>query len=171
MIDEKQYRQLVEQLNRLSYEYHTLDNPSISDADYDRLIAQARDFEKQHPTKVSPNSPSQRVGGQLSAGFQRVAHAVPMLSLSDHRSWQEVVDWANRCAKNLSLPTDDLEYFVDIKMDGLALSLIYIDGLFEKAITRGNGGVGEDVSQKRQNYSKLATNFTENTDVAKATDN
>ncbi len=138
------YRQLLELLNRYSYEYHTLDAPSVSDEIYDSLFAELKKIEAENLEIISPNSPSQRVGNIISEKFQKIPHASRMLSLNDVFSEDEVVKWFERIQK--IEPNLRAEFFADIKMDGLACSLIYENGEFVRAVTRGDSFVGEDVS-------------------------
>lgn len=131
-------------LNRYSYEYHVLDNSSVSDAVYDSLFQELKQIEASHPELITPDSPSQRVGNEPKSGFQKVAHSTRMYSLNDVFDETEVVAWGERIEK--LIPGYTREFFVDIKMDGLACSLVYEDGLLVRAVTRGDGFVGEDVT-------------------------
>ena len=140
----KRYADLVRLLNQYSLEYHSLDAPSVSDAVYDSLFAELKQIESEHPNLISDNSPSQRVGNAVKGGFSKVEHASRMLSLNDVFSEQDVVEWFTRI-KKLN-PDLREEFFCDIKMDGLACSLIYENGEFVRAVTRGDSFVGEDVS-------------------------
>ena len=140
----KRYADLVRLLNQYSLEYHSLDAPSVSDAVYDSLFAELKQIEAEHPNLISDNSPSQRVGNAVKGGFSKVEHASRMLSLNDVFSEQDVVEWFARI-KKLN-PNLREEFFCDIKMDGLACSLIYENGEFVRAVTRGDSFVGEDVS-------------------------
>lgn len=132
-------------LNRYSYEYHTLDTPSVDDAVYDSLYSELKQIEAQHPEWVSLDSPSQRIGNQALEKFEKVAHAKTMISLNDVFDRSEVEAWIVRMEK--LLPGTAHEYFCDIKKDGLACSLVYEDGELVRAVTRGDGKVGEDVTQ------------------------
>jgi DNA ligase (NAD+) len=124
--------------------YHTLDDPEISDADYDQLVRELRALEAEHPDLVTPDSPSQRVGGATSATLAPVEHAVPMMSLDNAMTEAELRAWAERVARGLG---DDTATFVcELKFDGLAMSLRYERGRFVRAATRGDGRVGEDVT-------------------------
>lgn len=140
----RRYRDLLELLNRYSFEYHSLDAPSVSDAVYDSLFSELKKIEAENPEIISPNSPSQRVGNVAKGGFEKVQHASRMLSLNDVFSEKEVFEWFARIKKLNPLLKE--EFFCDIKMDGLACSLIYEDGEFVRAVTRGDSFVGEDVS-------------------------
>lgn len=131
-------------LNQYGYEYHVLDNPTVDDPVYDGLMRELKELESANPDLVSSDSPTQRVGGELLGGFKKVAHTSRMLSLNDVFSTEEVEAWVKRMEK--LLPGTKHEYFADIKMDGLACSLIYEDGLLVTAVTRGDSFVGEDVT-------------------------
>ncbi|MEM6998144.1 MAG: NAD-dependent DNA ligase LigA [Patescibacteria group bacterium] len=139
----QRYNELLAELSKLAHEYYTLDNPSASDAVYDSLMRELREIESANPQLVSPNSPTRRVGGQVLEGFSKVTHSARMISLNDVFSHQDIIDWETRIHK---LTESRLDYFVDLKMDGLALSLVYQDGEFVQAVTRGDGLAGEDVT-------------------------
>jgi DNA ligase (NAD+) len=138
------YLDLIKLLNRYSFEYHSLDKPSVSDAVYDSLFAELKKIEAKNPNIISPNSPTQRVGSAVKGGFQKVKHTSRMLSLNDVFSEREVEEWFVRIKK--LRPELQEDFFCDIKMDGLACSIIYEDGEFVRAVTRGDSFVGEDVS-------------------------
>lgn len=138
------YHDLVKLLNRYSFEYHSLDKPSVSDAVYDSLFAELKKIEAENPDIISPNSPTQRVGNIVKGGFQKAKHASRMLSLNDVFSEQEVEDWFARIKK--LKPELQEDFFCDIKMDGLACSIVYENGEFIRAVTRGDSFIGEDVS-------------------------
>lgn len=132
-------------LNRYSYEYHVLDAPSVSDAVYDGLFHELTALEAADPGLVTPDSPTQRVGNIPLDAFTKVPHSRRMISLSDVFSRSEVQAWVQRMEK--LLPGSQHEFFCDIKMDGLGCALVYEDGVFLQALTRGDGQVGEDVTQ------------------------
>ena len=138
------YKDLLELLNRYSFEYHTLDNPSVPDSVYDSLFSELKKIEAENPEIISKNSPTQRVGNMVKGGFIKVSHASRMLSLNDIFSSKEFFDWFERIKK--LEPNIEEEFFADIKMDGLACSLIFENGEFLRAVTRGDSFVGEDVS-------------------------
>lgn len=141
----KRAAELRELLAQYSYQYHALDSPAVDDAVYDSLFAELKDLESKYPELITSDSPTQRVGSVLLDGFQKARHSSRMLSLNDVFDKAEVVAWAERINK---LSTDDnREFFADIKMDGLACALIYVDGIFRQAITRGDGYIGEDVTE------------------------
>ncbi len=134
-------RRLLEQYN---YEYHVLDEPSVSDAVYDGLFNELKKLETDNPELVTQDSITQRVGNELKGGFKKVQHSTRMLSLNDVFDTDEVEAWVKRMDK--LLPRRKHEFFADVKMDGLACALVYIDGVFTQAITRGDSYVGEDVT-------------------------
>ena len=138
------YKDLLEILNRYSFEYHTLDNPSVPDSVYDSLFSELKKIEAENPEIISKNSPTQRVGNTVKGGFIKVSHASRMLSLNDIFSSKEIFDWFERIKK--LEPNIEEDFFADIKMDGLACSLIFENGEFVRAVTRGDSFVGEDVS-------------------------
>ena len=131
-------------LSKYSYEYHVLDAPSVDDAVYDSLFGELKKIEAQNPELITPDSPTHRVGNELIGGFKKVTHNSRMLSLNDVFDVKEVEAWVERMDK--LLPGRSHEFFADIKMDGLACSLIYQDGLLTQAVTRGDSFVGEDVT-------------------------
>ncbi|MDO5036987.1 MAG: NAD-dependent DNA ligase LigA [Tissierellia bacterium] len=139
-------RRLVDQLNRYSYHYYTLDDPLVSDGEYDALFDQLVALEKKEG-QVLADSPSQRVGGPILEKFERVDHEVPLYSLDKAKSFGELEDWAKRNQRILDQAGygEDLAYMVELKFDGLTLSLTYEEGLLKSAATRGNGVFGEEI--------------------------
>jgi DNA ligase (NAD+) len=127
-----------------NYRYYVLDDPGISDAEYDRLFRELRDLEEAHPELASPDSPTQRVGGQPLEAFSQVIHRVPMLSLNNAFTDEDVVGFDRRVRE--ALARDEIEYAVEPKFDGLAISLLYEGGRFVQGATRGDGTTGEDVT-------------------------
>ena len=142
----KKYEQLKEEIQFHNYNYHALDDPKISDVEYDKLFRSLLDLEENNPHLVTPDSPSQRVGFSPIDEFETFEHSVPMLSLANVFSEKEFSDFHDRILKRL-INIDDFEYFCEPKMDGAAVSLIYENGILERAVTRGDGRVGEDISQ------------------------
>ena len=136
---------LRDQLHKYAYEYYVLDNPSMDDAVYDGLISELKQLEHDNPELITLDSPTQRVGGKVLDGFKSLEHRNRMLSLNDAFDESEVDAWVTRIKKLLPESTK-LEYFGDLKKDGLACALVYQDGLLDKGITRGDGYVGEDVT-------------------------
>ncbi len=158
-----EYEQRAQELKKLlstySYEYHVLDAPSVTDAIYDGLMAELKTIEAAHPDIVTPDSPTQRVGGKLLRGFKKVTHRSRMLSLNDVFSVAEVKDWVIRMDK--LLPARKHEFFADIKMDGLACALTYEDGLLVQAVTRGDSFIGEDVTQNVRTIANVPLRLRE----------
>ncbi len=136
--------QLVEQLNEHNYRYAVLNDPAISDREYDALMRELSDLEAQHPDLIQPDSPTQRVTSDLTREFPTVQHQVPMLSLDNTYSEDELRDFEDRIRREL--PDEELQYVAELKIDGVALSLIYENGLLTRGVTRGNGTQGEDIT-------------------------
>jgi DNA ligase (NAD+) len=135
---------LREKIRRHEYRYYVLDDPEISDADFDRLMNQLKKIEAEHPELVTPDSPTQRVGGKPREGFVKVPHSIPMLSLDNAYSEDELRAWERR-VHELSGRTD-IEYVCELKLDGMSLALRYEGGKLARGITRGDGSTGEDVT-------------------------
>ena len=140
----RRINELREQVRRHDYRYYVLDDPEISDARYDALLRELRELETAHPELVTPDSPTQRVAGEASGTFGEVVHALPMLSLENAFSEQDVLDFDRRVRERLD--TDTIEYSAEPKLDGLAISLRYEAGRLVQAATRGDGTRGEDVT-------------------------
>jgi DNA ligase (NAD+) len=139
------YQYLKEQLNQYGYEYYVLNKPTVSDAEYDRLYRQLIEIETAHPEWVTPDSPSQRTGAEVLSNFKKVAHPKPILSLASVTDTEGVRAWYARIAKldGRVLSTD---FVVEPKIDGLTIVLHYQDGTLARAVTRGNGEIGEDIT-------------------------
>ena len=136
---------LREELDYHRHRYFVLDDPEISDAEYDALFDRLSDLESAHPELVTPDSPTQRVGAAPSTQFAQVRHETPMLSLDKCTSESELAAWEQRCRRLLG-PDDELCYFCEPKVDGVAVSLLYADGALVRAATRGDGETGEDIT-------------------------
>lgn len=134
---------LIEQLNAHNHAYYVLNNPLISDYDFDILLKELEDLEKQYPEYAYDYSPSKRVGGDITKKFATVKHRYPMLSLSNTYSREELIDWENRLMK---LSDGKLEYVCELKYDGVAIGIQYEDGVLKQAVTRGDGTQGEEVT-------------------------
>jgi DNA ligase (NAD+) len=141
----KEMERLVKDLNEHSYRYYVLDSPVISDPEYDRMFRRLRDLEEEYGT-VLPDSPTRRVGALPLEKFEKVRHTEPMLSLDNAFSEEEVLDFAGRVMRHLKTE-EDIAYTVEPKYDGLAVELTYQQGVIERASTRGDGTVGEDVTR------------------------
>ena len=148
---QQELEQLYREIARHDYAYHTEDSPVISDAEYDGLVQRVLAIEAEHPQWIKPESPSQRVGAAPLGAFETVPHAVPMLSLSNAFSDEELVAFNRRAtdalrSKNIFLAGEEVEYLAELKFDGLAVSLRYENGHLVQAATRGDGSQGEDVT-------------------------
>lgn len=137
---------LREQLDEWNYQYYVLDQPTVPDAQYDRLMRRLLELEAQYPRLVRPDSPSQRVGGAALSRFSQVRHEVPMLSLDNAFDAQGLRDFNKRLLDRLGTPEAELEFACEPKLDGIAVSLLYRDGLLERGATRGDGTTGEDIT-------------------------
>jgi DNA ligase (NAD+) len=145
----KRAGELRQVLDYHSYRYHVLDDPEIGDDQYDALFIELQRIEAEHPELVTPDSPTQRVGAEPVSELEKVRHPQPMLSLANARSAEELQAWIQRMRNFLAregITDPRFQYVAEPKIDGLAISLIYRDGVFERGATRGNGEVGEDVT-------------------------
>ncbi len=141
--------ELRRQLDYHGHRYYVLDDPEIGDDQYDALLDKLRAIEAEHPELVSSDSPTQRVGGEPVSDLEKVRHPQPMLSLANARSAEQLRSWIQRMRNHLGregIADPEFEYVAEPKIDGLAISLLYRDGVFERGATRGNGEVGEDVT-------------------------
>src|SRR6266567_2441393 len=135
---------LRDEIRHHEYRYYVLDDPELSDAEFDRLMNDLKKLETEHPELITPDSPTQRVGGKPREGFVKVPHSIPMLSLDNAYSEEELRSWERR-VHELS-GRKDIEYVCELKLDGMSLALRYEDGKLVRGITRGDGNVGEDVT-------------------------
>ncbi|MGN8646735.1 NAD-dependent DNA ligase LigA [Gracilibacillus sp. HCP3S3_G5_1] len=135
---------LREKLNEYNYQYHVLDTPSVSDAEYDMKMKELKAIEAEFPELITPDSPTQRVGGEPLDAFKKVTHRVPMLSLGNAFNEEDLKDFDRRVREGLD--ADKVTYVCELKIDGLAISLRYQDGLFVQGATRGDGTTGEDIT-------------------------
>jgi len=142
---EKKIEALRDKIRRHEHLYYVLDNPEISDAEFDKLMQQLKDLEAEQPSLVTPDSPTQRVGGKPREGFVKVPHSSPMLSLDNTYNEEELRDWERR-VHELS-GRNDVDYVCELKLDGMSLALVYEEGKLARGVTRGDGSVGEDVTQ------------------------
>lgn len=140
------YEELVEKINLWNHAYYVLDNPLVSDAEYDQAFRDLLSLEAAHPELVTPQSPSQRIGVAPISEFKKVEHRVKMLSLANAFSLQETVDFFDKVAKELDVNLESLAIFSEPKLDGLAITIHYHHGVFSYAATRGDGQVGEEVT-------------------------
>ena len=142
---QEEISKLVSLLNKYSYDYYVEDNPQISDTEYDTLYKQLEKLEENHPEYILENSPTQRVGDRVLDEFEKITHKVPMLSLSNTFSTEDLRDFDARISK--LVPGQNVEYICELKIDGLAISIKYENGKLISAATRGDGSVGEDVTE------------------------
>jgi DNA ligase (NAD+) len=141
----KRIDELRRELDYHNYRYYVLDDPVVSDAEYDRLMTELIALEEKHPEFLSPNSPTQRVGAKPLEEFETVTHTIPMLSLQNAMAAEEVVEFDKRVKKLLAVT--DIDYVMEVKIDGLAVELVYLNGEFAIGSTRGDGFTGEDITQ------------------------
>ena len=149
----KQIAELRERLSYHSYRYYALDSPEISDAEYDRMMVDLRSLEEQHPELITPDSPTQRVGAAPLAEFGTVEHPKPLLSLANVFSDDELLAWHKRIS-NL-VPNQAMDFVCELKMDGLAVALTYVDGKLMRGATRGDGFRGEDIKQNLRTIKSI----------------
>ncbi len=144
MIDNKKIREALSQnLQDYNYNYYVLDNSLVSDFEFDTLLKELQDLEEKYPEFASENSPTKRVGGEVTKKFEQVIHKYPMLSLSNSYSKEDIIDFETRIKK---LTKDEIEYVCELKYDGVAIGIQYVNGVFHQAVTRGDGTKGENVS-------------------------
>ena len=137
---------LREKIRHHEYRYYVLDDPEISDAEFDGLMNELKKLEAEHPELITPDSPTQRIGGRPREGFVKVAHSVQMLSLDNAYSEEELRDWERRVHELSGRNKDEIEYVCELKLDGMSLALRYEGGKLVRGITRGDGSTGEDVT-------------------------
>ncbi|GED45127.1 DNA ligase [Vreelandella aquamarina] len=138
--------QLRADLDDANYRYYVLDEPTLTDADYDRKLQRLKQLEGEHPELISPDSPTQRVGAAPAEGFPEVAHAIPMLSLDNAFSRDDIVAFAERVAERLECQSEEIEFSCEPKLDGAAVSLVYEQGVLVSGATRGDGRTGEGIT-------------------------
>ena len=150
-------KELRDTLNAHGYRYYVLDAPTISDYEYDHMLRRLEDLEREHPEEVTPDSPTQRVGGPALSQFEQVRHDVPLESLQDVFDGEEVRDFLLRVAETMP----QAEYSVEPKVDGLSVALEYRDGVFVRGATRGDGQVGEDVTENLRTIRSIPMTLPE----------
>lgn len=155
----ERYEELTKKLERYSYEYYVLDNPSVDDSIYDKGMDELLLLEKEFPVLVTRNSLSQRVGGVVLKGFKKIHHQYQMLSLADVFNKEELIDWVNKVYS--SLGTTHVDFMAELKIDGLACSLVYEDGILKYCATRGDGETGEDVTSNVLTIKDIPTRIEE----------
>src|SRR5579875_3014981 len=157
---EQKIEALREKIRHHDYLYYVQDSPEITDAEYDQLMRELKALEKEHPELVTPDSPTQRVGGKPKEGFAKVAHSRPMLSLDNVNSEEELRDWERR-VRELAGSEAQIEYVCEYKLDGLSMALHYREAHLQRALTRGDGEVGEDVTTNVRTIRSVPLSITE----------
>ena len=152
---------LREEINKHSYNYYVLDNPTISDFEYDKLYKELEGLEKQYPEFITPDSPTQRVGG-ISTGFQEVKHKYRLYSLDNTYNYEELRKWYEKITQEFG---DNVELVCELKIDGLAIALAYKNGIFVHGATRGNGITGEEITQNLRTIKAIPLKLFEDADV------
>ena len=159
---EKRTKELHNLLNKYNYEYHVLDNPSVPDAEYDALLKELVDLEETFPALKTSDSPSQRVGGEILDMFQKVQHHSPMLSLGNAFNEADLRDFDRKVRQAIG---ESFSYVCELKIDGLAVSLRYVDGLFELGATRGDGTTGEDITANLRTIRSIPLRLNEQVSI------
>lgn len=153
--------ELIEIINEADYNYHTLDNPTITDQEYDKYLRELFEIEEAHPDWVREDSPTQHAGGKIIEGFNKVTHKIPMMSLSDVFSESEVIAFDERIKKEGITP----EYMCELKIDGLSVSLLYEDGKLVRAATRGDGTTGENITHNAKTIKVIPLKLKEKVNI------
>ena len=158
LLAEKRVRELQTLLNQYNYEYHVLDKPSVPDSEYDRLLRELIDYEDKFPELRTPDSPTQRVGGEVLSMFEKVEHTSPMLSLGNAFNEADLRDFDRKVRQAVG---DDFSYVCELKIDGLAVTLQYENGYFVKGATRGDGTIGEDITANLKTIKSIPLKIKE----------
>ncbi|NEW63290.1 NAD-dependent DNA ligase LigA [Granulicatella sp. zg-ZJ] len=158
-IAKKRIEELRTVIQKHNYQYYVLDNPTISDSDYDALYKELVALEKENPEFITEDSPTQKVGGVILQGFQKIEHDTPMLSLSNAFSKEDLIQFDKRIKDSIH---QEVAYTCELKIDGLAISLKYINGKFVTGATRGDGRIGEDITQNLKTISSIPLKLQEN---------
>ena len=158
---EKRINELIEKINKASYEYYALDNPSITDQEYDDYYNELVNIENKYPEIKRVDSPTNRVGGEVLEKFEKVSHQKPMLSFDDIFNDEEIISFDQRIRKVISNPV----YTLEPKMDGLSGSLIYKNGILVRAATRGDGVTGENITLNVKTIKSVPLKLTKDIDI------
>lgn len=158
---QERMEELINIINEADYNYHTLDNPTITDQEYDKYLRELIEIEEQHPEWIKENSPTQHAGGQVIDSFTKVTHKIPMMSLSDVFSESEIIAFDERIKKEGISP----EYMCELKIDGLSVSLLYEKGKLVRAATRGDGITGEDITHNAKTIKTIPLKLKEEVDI------
>ena len=158
---QERMNELIDIINEADYNYHTLDNPTITDQEYDMYLRELFEIEEEHPEWIREDSPTQHAGGKIIEGFEKVTHKIPMMSLSDVFSEEEVVEFDERIKKEGINP----QYVCELKIDGLSVSLLYEKGKLVRAATRGDGTTGEDITHNAKTIKVIPLKLKEPVDI------
>lgn len=158
---EKRIDELINIINEANYNYHVLDNPTITDQEYDKYLQELYEIEEKYPELVREDSPTKKIGGEVLEKFEKVTHDKPMMSLSDVFNEEEIIAFDNRIKKEGINP----QYVCELKIDGLSVSLKYEKGLFKSAATRGNGVVGEDITNNVRTIKTVPLKLKKEIDI------
>ena len=161
MNDKERINYLVDIINKANYDYHVLDNPTISDNEYDSYLSELYNLEEKHPEYIRTDSPTQKIGGEVIDAFKKVYHDKPMLSLSNVFNNEEIQTFDNRIKNEGITP----EYVCELKIDGLSVSLIYKNGVLVSGATRGDGTVGEDITHNVKTIKSIPLKINKNIDI------
>ncbi len=153
--------ELIDIINEADYNYHTLDNPTITDQEYDKLLRELFEIEEEHPEWIREDSPTQHAGGKIIDGFEKATHKIPMMSLSNVFSESEISNFDEKIRKENIKPT----YVCELKIDGLSVSLLYEKGKLVRAATRGDGVVGEDITHNAKTIKTIPLKLKEEVDI------
>ena len=153
--------ELIQIINEADYNYHTLDNPTITDQEYDKYLRELIEIEEEHPEWIKEDSPTQHAGGKVIEGFEKVTHKIPMMSLSDVFSESEIIAFDERIKKEGITP----EYMCELKIDGLSVSLLYEKGKLVRAATRGDGTIGEVITHNAKTIKVIPLKLKEEVDI------
>ena len=156
--------ELRELINRYDYEYYSLAQPSISDYEYDMLMKELEKLEQEHPELITSTSPTQRISGQPTKEFPTVIHKTPMLSLANTYNEQEIIDFDKRIRSTIESNTI-IEYVIELKIDGLAVSLIYENGIFIRGAKRGDGIEGDDVTNNLKTIRSIPLKISSDIEI------
>ena len=153
--------ELINIINEADYNYHTLDNPTITDQEYDKYLRELFEIEEIHPEWIRDDSPTQHAGGKIIEGFTKVEHKIPMMSLSDVFSYSELISFDEKIKKEGIVP----KYMCELKIDGLSVSLLYENGKLVRAATRGDGTTGEDITHNVKTIKAIPLKLKENINI------
>ena len=160
-VTKERMNELIDIINEADYNYHTLDNPTITDQEYDKYLRELIEIEEAHPEWLRDDSPTQHAGGKIIEGFEKVTHKIPMMSLSDVFSESELIAFDERINKEGINP----QYMCELKIDGLSVSLLYEKGKLVRAATRGDGVVGEDITHNVKTIKAIPLKLKEEVDI------